>query len=140
MHQDIEAPGLRGLSEVRVKKDDLEEIVKKNAAEHRAIFEEALDGWQKAVTAALEEAVADAKAGKGYKIHLGLQKPEDHSKEYNQVLKMLEMSQDEELELNSHEFSCYVMDEWGWQAAFLMSSSSYGSSSASDKFQRMSNQ
>lgn len=127
---DTEESTLRGLDTVRVKKDELLERIEKNRDEHRQIFEEALDGWKKAVTRALEEAYQDALQGKEFRLHVGLVKPEDHSDQYDTVIELLKMSQDDELELTQHDFACYALDKWQWQAAFLTTSMDYGSASA----------
>jgi hypothetical protein len=44
--------------------------------------------------------------------------PEDHTKDYDQVIEMLKMSVDEELEIESDQFACYVMDDWDWKEDF----------------------
>lgn len=134
MDLDTQTPELRGLNLVRVSKDELLDKIRGNAAEHHQIFEEALDGWHKAVIQRLEEMVADAKAGRDIALHVGLQRPEDHSDDYESVIALLEMSQDDELEITFHDFQQYVMDKWGWQNQFLMSSTAYGSETARGKF------
>ena len=37
---------------------------------------------------------------------------EDHEKDYNQMINMLQMSVDEELELDLEDFAKFVMDDW----------------------------
>ena len=37
---------------------------------------------------------------------------EGHEKDYNQMINMLQMSVDEELELDSEDFAKFVMDDW----------------------------
>lgn len=129
---------LRGLDRVRVTKADLVKALEDNRAEHRQIFEEAISAWQKRVIERLNTMVEQAKQGPDLvELVIGLPRPEDHTKDYNRVIRMIEMSQDDEFELTAYDFSQYVMDEWGWQAAFLTSSSEY-SDSARGKFNRMS--
>lgn len=125
---------LRGLSKVRVNKGDLLEAVKKNRDDHRKIFEEALDGWRKQVVEALEQAYKEAKEGKNFRMWFDLPRPEDHTKEYDQAITMLEFSMDDELELTQGEFAMYVMDEWGWQRTFAGMAQSYNSTTANAKF------
>lgn len=133
---DTAVPGgaeFRGLDSVRVTKDELLQAIRKNRDEHRLIFEEALEGWKSKVTKALEYAVADAKAGKDYRLTVGLVRPEDHTKDYDRAIRMLEMSQDDELVLSAVDFATYVMDEWGWQRTFAANTTLY-SESARNKF------
>lgn len=121
-------PKLRGLDTVRVLKSDLVQIIEDNRKEHRAIFEEAIENWHKRVQERLKEMVEAAKKGpNAVDLVIALPRPEDHTKDYDRAIKMLEMSQDDELELDEHEFATFVMDDWGWQKAFLATSSNYSS-------------
>lgn len=130
MAYDTEEITLRGIDTVRVNKDDLLARIKKNRDEHRQIFEEALEGWKKAVIKALEEAYQDALQGKEFRLHVGLVRPEDHTDQYDTVIELLGMSLDDELELTQNDFACYALDKWAWQAQFLTTSMDYGSASA----------
>lgn len=130
MSYDTETSDLRGLDTVRVKKDELLTRIEANRDEHRAIFEEALDGWKKKVIESLEARYQDALQGKDFNIVIHLPRPEDHTDQYDTVIEMLKMSQDDELELTQHDFACYALDKWQWQAAFLATSMDYGSASA----------
>jgi hypothetical protein len=53
--------------------------------------------------------------------------PVDQTREYNKVIRMLEMSTEDVIELQEHEFSQYVLDDWGWKGQFLASNSAYSS-------------
>lgn len=127
---------LRGLQTVRVNKAELLERIKKNRADHRKIYEEAMDGWKKAVIAELDDMHRKALEGKDFVLAVRLERPEDHTDEYDTIIELLEMSLDEELELPYHEFANYALDKWGWQGRFLETSMSYGSSSAFSKASR----
>lgn len=126
MAYDTEEGALRGLDTVRVNKYDLLERVKKNRDEHRAIFEEALEGWKKRTIEVLEKRFQDALKGK-IDLAFNLPRPADHTDDYDTVIELLTMSLDEELELSQHDFACYALDKWAWQAQFLTTSASYGS-------------
>lgn len=130
---DTEEGTLRGISTVRVNKDVLLDRVKANRDEHRTIFEEALEGWKKKVIEQLEIRYNEALKGKKFDIAIHLPRPEDHTDQYDTVIELLEFSLDEELELTQAEFANYALDKWQWQAAFLATSSSYGSVTASAK-------
>lgn len=121
---------LRGLQTVRVNKDELLKRIKKNRADHRQIYEEAMDGWKKAVIDELEKMHADALKGKDFRLAVRLERPEDHTDEYDTIIELLEMSLDDELELPYNEFANYALDKWGWQGRFLSMSASYGSTGA----------
>ncbi len=49
----------------------------------------------------------------------------DMTKEYDRVIKMLEMSVDTQIELSSSEFQNYVMDDWAWSDNAKLSNSTY---------------
>jgi hypothetical protein len=129
-------PRYRQLDSVLVKRTELLERVRANREEHAEIFEKSLSGWHTAVTEALKKAYSDARQGKEYATQIGLPKPEDHTGEYDQVVTMLEMSQDQELELSARDFARFVMDHWGWQSQFLTITSSY-SNAARAKAEKM---
>jgi hypothetical protein len=117
---------LRGLDTVRVKKDDVLSALQANREEHRQIFEEAIKNWKDQVIIRLEEMVEKAKKDiNEVVLSVGLVRPQDHTKDYNRAIKMLEMSQDDELELTQSDFAQFVMDDWGWQRDFLTTSSNY---------------
>lgn len=119
-------PVIRGLDEVRVSKEDLLQALQANKTEHRQIFEESIDVWHKNVQEKLATMVEQAKKGPGFvELNVGLPRPDDHTKDYDRVIRMIEMSKDEEFELDARDFAQYVMDEWGWQAHFLSVSSNY---------------
>lgn len=125
---------------VRIKKADLIEILTKNRAEHRGIFEEAVDGYRQKAVATLEENLALLKANKHHRIaNIYLQLPEDHTRDYDRAIKMMEMTTDEEVVLPEAEFKSYVMDDWSWANQFYGTNSVY-SASAMTKLQAMSDE
>lgn len=126
----------RGMQIVRVKKTELLEKLKANRDEHRQIFLEALDGYHEAAMAALEERIKEAKENKRVNLFFTLEQPVDQTKEYDRVIKMLEMSVDDEVELTQQEFANYVMDDWSWMGQFLASNAQY-SQTASAKLMSM---
>lgn len=116
------------MENIVVKKAELLSILEKNRDAHRAIFEEALEGFRKRVIERLDEMMAQAKANKRVDMYVGLQQPEDHTKEYDTVIAMLKMDLGEVAELNFHDFANYVNDDWGWRSQFLTTNAMYSSS------------
>lgn len=110
---------------VNVKITDLLEILRKNRAEHRAIFEKALEGFRKEVIRQLERSLEDAKAGRRYRLRIDLIQPMDQTKEYDRAIGMLEMATDETIDLSEIDYACYVQDEWSWKNQFTASNSRY---------------
>ena len=124
---------LRGFQTVRLDKESLLKRVKANRTEHRKIYEEAMEGWKRSVIEELERAYKDALEGKDFRVAFRLTRPEDHTSDYDTAIELLEMSLDDEFELSYTEFSNYVLDKWGWQAAFVGTARSYGSRTAMEK-------
>jgi hypothetical protein len=104
---------------VKIRKDDLLVVVKKNREEHRKIFLEACDGYRKEAVEVLDRMLADAKAGKRVEQFIGLEEPVDQTKDYDRVIRMLEMSTDDVITLTQGEFSNYVLDDWSWKQQFM---------------------
>lgn len=128
--QQTEESEFRGLSSVRVSRDELLKKVRENRDGHRVIFEEALEGWHTTVTEALASMLKDARAGKKYTPYFSIPEPQDHTREYDRVIGMLEMSKDEELVLSASDFAMYAQDDFGWKNDFLTTASNYGSGTA----------
>jgi hypothetical protein len=120
----------QGMEVVRVKKSELLTTLRKNRTEHREVFEEALEGYRKMAMAALEERIADAKKTKQIDLSFRLVQPVDQTKVYDRIIKMLEMSVDDEIELTQTEFANYVMDDWNWSGQFYASNSTYSPKAA----------
>jgi hypothetical protein len=100
---------------VRVKRISLLEKLQSNRKNHRDIFLKAHAGYRKTVIQELDKMLADARDGKSIRRALNLPEPEDHTADYDLVITMLEMSVEEEIQMLSHEFNMYVMDNWAWK-------------------------
>lgn len=104
---------------------DLVEIIRANRETHHAIFEEAQVGYRKAVIKDLDERLREAREGKRILRAAIMREPEDHTRDYDRVLKMLDMCSESHVELNEDEFGQYVMDDWSWKRNFLFANSAY---------------
>lgn len=110
---------------MRYRKQNLVDIMTKNRAEHRAVFERACENYRNAVITALDKALDDAK--KGRKIHASIYftEPVEHTRDYDRVLRMLDLTVEEEIELKEDDFAKYVLDDWQWKQQFLTSNTAY---------------
>lgn len=118
------------MNTVTVKRDELLERVTENRNNHRAIFEEAQIKYREFVIKELDSMLDDAKAGRKVRRAVSLPEPEDHTRDYDRVITMLQMSVNDEVELLSQEFENYVMDNWGWNASFTANTMRYTSGHA----------
>ena len=101
---------------VNVKRVALLEILKANRAQHIQMYDRAVEGYKIEMVEVLEKALKEAKEGKMEFLSIGLAQPQNHRKEYDQVIDMMEMSVDEVINLDSHSFQCYVKDQWNWSS------------------------
>lgn len=113
------------MDSVKVSRDELLSTLKKNRENHRKIFEEALEGYREEAIKELAEAINDAKAGKKIRRSLSLVEPMDQTKDYDRVIRMLEMSKDTIIEISEIDFAQYVLDDWRWKDQFTASNSRY---------------
>jgi hypothetical protein len=66
-----------------------------NRDSHRHLFLKAQEGYRKLVIEELDRMLADAKAGRPIRRSISLTEPSDHTKDYDRVIAMLEMSVDD---------------------------------------------
>lgn len=121
------------MEKVQVRKSELLVALNKNREEHRTIFEEAIEGYRKEVEARLDSEIKAIKAGKRRNVFVSMNVPQDHTRDYDRAIRMIEMSIGDEITLTESDFSCYVMDDWGWQDQFLSQATAYNSGSAIGK-------
>ena len=113
------------MKEVKVEVSQLKVKVAANREQHRGLFERALEGYKEAALEELVQRIDDVKSGRVLGVNLFLQVPEDHTREYDALLEMLEMSVDQQITLTWSEFRKYVMDDWEWKEAWIGSNSAY---------------
>ena len=111
--------------EITVDKKELLEKLEENRANHREIFEEALEGYRETVIDLLDQRLADVRAGKKIDMHFNIVEPQDHTREYDVAIAMVKMSVDDTIDLDQHQFQNYVMDDWNWKQNFLYCNANY---------------
>ena len=133
---------LRGLNTVRVSKTFLLDTLRENRDKHEKAWNEIMDARQKKlieeyealydkVKEQIDERLAQVKADRdciptAIQTHVEAPLPENHTKDYDQVITLIDASLDEEFELNSGEFNQYVNDDWSWKRAFTITASGCG--------------
>lgn len=118
-----------GDSKVTIKKDELLAAIKANRDKHVIDYEEAMNGYRTASVSKLSRMLKAARDGGAIEVSTGLDVPKDHIKDYDRVIRMLEMSTADAITITEHQFSQYVLDEWDWKARFLGTTSSYSGGS-----------
>jgi hypothetical protein len=113
------------MNTVKVKRDELLAKLEVNRSNHRQLFLDAQEGYRQMVIQELDKSLNDAREGRAIRTHIAMQAPQDHTDDYDNVVAMLGMSVDEVIELDAHDFQCYVMDKWTWAAAANLLNSTY---------------
>lgn len=119
---------------IKVEKKTLLEIIKKNRDNHRAIYEEAFEGYRKESIRIHEENLKLLKSGKKVIVAFFEQAPQDHTNDYNLVIRMLEMDVDHNVELDQQQFQNYVDDNWNWKHQWSINNAKYSATLASNEF------
>jgi hypothetical protein len=110
---------------VTVDRNEFLQRVQQNRDNHRAVFEEAVDGYRNRLLAELERRIRDLKRGRHIDQYIGLPEPEDHTDDYDRIIAMAQMSVTDTLELTDDEFAMFVMDQWRWKQSFTDSTHRY---------------
>lgn len=116
------------MQDVRVNKEALLDILKSNKATHTATVAAAREAFRDRVIATLDTHLGMARSNKplGQEIlHINLPVPEDHTDDYTKVIRMLELSLDDEIMLSDYDHARLVMDEWDWGRSFTANTTSY---------------
>lgn len=113
------------MEDVTVQKDKLLEKLRQNRDAHKAIFDEAMDGYAKEAEAQLQRHLDEVRAGKIKVISVHLPVPEEHTRDYDRAIQMVEMNVADQVKLSESDFAMYVMDDWSWKRQFLASNSTY---------------
>jgi len=109
----------------KVLKTTLLAAVTANRETHREAFEAALSGYRIDATKTLEKMLERLDKGKMVPIRLGMPLPEDHTRDYDRVIRWLEIEVESEIELTEAEFAQYVMDDWAWKRDWSASNTDY---------------
>lgn len=113
------------MREVTVDKTKLREIVKTNRDQHRGQYEKAMEGYIASTFQALEEHAAALRKDRRHRVYITDPAPEDHTHDYDVVLKMIDMSVDNTITLDQASFRQYVEDDWQWKHAWTVGNSKY---------------
>lgn len=114
-----------GLSIITVQKSNLLGFLKKNREEHRGLFLKAQEGYQRQFIVELERSLEDAKAGRAFRRTVELDAPIDHTRDYDRIILMLEMSTSDTVSITEREFAQYVQDDWSWKRDFIGTNMKY---------------
>lgn len=109
------------MEKIRVNKQELLTIIKENRKKHKKEYIEAIQAYRVKAGDIFTKELAKIVSGENFNTRFELIKPESHIKEYDLAIKMLEMSVDDNVEIERHEFNQLVNDEWDWKYSFSTS-------------------
>lgn len=111
--------------DTKVKKDKLLVILRENQRKHREVFEASLSGYIKRALELVRETERALTEGRTPELRLLLSRPQDHTRDYDRVITMLELDVRDEFVLTEAEAAKYLMDDWQWKRDWLKMSSRY---------------
>lgn len=114
------------MEKLKVKTADLVKVLKENRQKHVLEYKEAVRQYRLRAAEALTRELDKCTSGKKFETNLNMGRPASHEKDYDLIIRMLQMSVEEITVLDHHEFNQFVLDEWSWKPGFQ--SSSYGAS------------
>lgn len=130
----IPAPGANfyrtKMNSVKLNRNELLGIVRQNKEKHVKEFVDAVNDFKLAVLKISQDNLKLAEEqditsiGKIKSIPAF---PTSYAKSYDKAIRMLELSVDTEIELESHDFDQLVLDEWQWKQSFSTMNSTYKS-------------
>jgi hypothetical protein len=118
------------MRDVKVNKKELLDIVKNNKEKHTADYDESVIDFRNAVLKMAQENLRLAETGDVTaiaKIRSIPQMPVSYADSYTRAIRMLELSVEEVIEMDSTTFNQLVLDEWQWKQQFTTMTSSYKS-------------
>lgn len=113
------------MKNVTIEKSYVVAALIKNRGAHADAFAEAITGYRKAAIAKVEELLDKLTNGYNPQLYVHLTKPEDHTEDYERVLRMLTFETSDEVVLSAGDFSRYMEDDWDWQEQFMVVSTGY---------------
>lgn len=116
------------MEDVTIKRQALLEALKDNRDNHRAVFEAGVEEYQNRVIRELQQRIKSLRAGAKTNVHISLPEPEDHTLDYDRIIRMLEMTVDDEITISEYDFAQYVMDDWDWARGFARNTAAYAAS------------
>jgi hypothetical protein len=127
------------MEKITVDKNDLLARIRSNRDKHREVFLEALEGYRLSLLDELEAHVKDLRNGKAPEVRIFIDRPQDHTRDYDRVIAMLEMHKSDEFTLSEADFAQYFLDDWSWKRQWGAANSGYVSAktrmSATDYFE-----
>ena len=102
--------------------------LKENRKKHLKNYRIAVKLFKSQCLSLLESRVSSLKEDQidiNYLLHFDLPVPISYVQAYDEVIKMLEFSEQQEVEIDSNQYRAWVEDQWDWSNSFGTSTLSY---------------
>lgn len=116
------------MERIKVKKETVLDILKKNLVQHQKDYDEAVLGWIEKAKGELKKILEKLDLPNAIETKIDityLPKPNSYVKEYEKAIKMIEFETREEIEISEVDFERYFLDEWNWKSSFLLNTTMY---------------
>ncbi len=114
---------------VNVSRNTLLDKLRENLEAHKTEYAEAVADYQERLLGDLKLAAKKVAKIKDVKdlqnFSFDLPYPQSHEREYTEIIEMLEMSVDENIQLDAQSFRAYIKNEWAWRSHFDATRASY---------------
>jgi hypothetical protein len=113
---------------VNVKREELLSALRKNLEVHRIEYKEALIDFKQRLIEDLQAGIEKVSASEPAdlsKFNVQVLFPQNHEKDFLEVIEMLDMSVDENINLDAESFRAYFKNEWHWSHSFTELAQSY---------------
>lgn len=115
------------MDQLLLDKEELLLVLHENRDKHRDVFEHALAGYKKALLHDCRYHVSQLEQGKIPDVTIRYARPEDHTRDYDRVIRMVQMHQGDHYPMDENDFAQYVEDDWRWKRQWVTSNSGYAS-------------
>lgn len=110
---------------INVSKQLLLDKLTANRENFKQQYEEAKNGYRKALIDELQNKLKQANNGEKVELGFENQPPKNQLSDYDDVIGMLEWSTDETVQLNHEQYKNYIDDNWDWKNHWSLSNSMY---------------
>jgi hypothetical protein len=113
---------------VNVKRTELLEALRKNLEVHRIEYKQALIDFKQRLIEDLQagiEKVNGSEPAELSKFNVQVMFPQNHEKDFLEVIEMLDLSVDDNINLDAESFRAYFKNEWHWSNSFAALTESY---------------